>query len=1212
MTAHDKQEIVLSASAEFIELAQFAFNISQQCGREGEDSLNDGILAWNAVISHRDFSTTNEEFQAIAYDEAADCYLQRYWEQKRPSDLDAAIQLWMQSVDKTPNEDTLLIERLNDLGLVLREKHLLTKHAEYLEKAMRVWRRALSLTHPESPEYYKLLCNLGIAHYDRYLRTQSVHDLNQAIVTWKRALNLMPDDASDLPVCANNLGNGLIDRYQQEGKKIDLDEAVTAYRQAVAHIDISHPERPGFLTNLGLALHERYVHTGREEDIEDAVPLLQEALELTPQDAPTLSGRLTNLGIGLQARYHQLRQDSDLERAIQVFRLAVERTSREDVAYPMYLNNLANGLLDYFLCCSDSTYLDEAIALEEEAVNLTPSHSLDLPIYLTSLGAGYRTRYVFRGDPADLDNAIKAYEKAAHCEFIVYRDRAAILNNLGAGYSDRYTLHGNIEDLNKAIQSWNEARIYLSPDSQELAPVLNNLSIGLRDRYLRLGQWGDLVQAIRLIREAIEITPSRSLDRVDYLNTLANALRTRYERTKQLNDLQDAIDAYEDAFQIISKESPELPVLLNNWATALSDRYLQTRQIRELRQAVKYWIRAIRLTTPNSPDVSGILNNLGTGFHDLFLHTKRSAYLLAAIKAWEKSVEKTPSNSPDLPHRLNNLASGYLAEYAQTYRPQDLEKALRTLRSGLACMPPRDFPERRRTLAYNLGNLYESQQHWPEARRAYEQAAQAANQLHLGSITQEAMKHLARQNADLYARLVHSCLKVGDETAALTHIFASQGRALADMIASHPLDMDALPPELRDRIGAILDLGERIRAIERQQPLGNVDKRTSLHATLERLRQQETDAWRALQRDYPEFFRLQAGDPLTLPQAQNLAGELDATLVGYYRHTGGWLAYVIPPHAGEPTLIPLDTLDDYHLSQLLRATYYRLDRRPQQTWRRLRDMYARLLAPLQAYLPAPDPSHPSKLVLVPFGPLHFLPLSAMILDDEALDGSRHLNEAYIVGIVPNLSVLRRMLEKAQTHSERNRLLAVAYSDPQGPLTLHRVDAEVRAVAAHFPSGSVPPLSEAEATTGRVIAAAPQAHVLHFACHGRFHPDPNQAGLRLADGWLRVLDIIYRLRLDQTSLVTLSACETGRVQVDAGDELAGLNLAFMHAGAAAVLASLWPVDDHATERLFHHFYTHYRAGRSVAASLSAAQRDLRREGFHHPFHWAAFQPMGMVF
>ena len=76
-------------------------------------------------------------------------------------------------------------------------------------------------------------------------------------------------------------------------------------------------------------------------------------------------------------------------------------------------------------------------------------------------------------------------------------------------------------------------------------------------------------------------------------------------------------------------------------------------------------------------------------------------------------------------------------------------------------------------------------------------------------------------------------------------------------------------------------------------------------------------------------------------------------------------------------------------------------------------------------------------------------------------------------------------------------------------------------------------------------------VLHLATHADFRPDnPLFSGLALADGWLTTLDI-FNLRLD-ASLVTLSACQTGRSVIGGGDELLGLMRSFLAAGAASLV------------------------------------------------------------
>jgi CHAT domain-containing protein len=137
--------------------------------------------------------------------------------------------------------------------------------------------------------------------------------------------------------------------------------------------------------------------------------------------------------------------------------------------------------------------------------------------------------------------------------------------------------------------------------------------------------------------------------------------------------------------------------------------------------------------------------------------------------------------------------------------------------------------------------------------------------------------------------------------------------------------------------------------------------------------------------------------------------------------------------------------------------------------------------------------------------------------------------------------------------------------------------------------------------------------------------------------------ILSLDLQQTRLVTLSACETGLSELDSiSDEYTGLPSGFLYAGNTSVVSFLCEVSDISTTFLITKFYDNWQQGLSVAVGINQAQRWLRdatgdelqqwmeeqklplnptlkislkqrfmqnRQPFQSPFYWAAFCAVG---
>jgi CHAT domain-containing protein/tetratricopeptide (TPR) repeat protein len=256
------------------------------------------------------------------------------------------------------------------------------------------------------------------------------------------------------------------------------------------------------------------------------------------------------------------------------------------------------------------------------------------------------------------------------------------------------------------------------------------------------------------------------------------------------------------------------------------------------------------------------------------------------------------------------------------------------------------------------------------------------------------------------------------------------------------------------------------------------------------------------------------------------------------------------------------------------------------------------------------------LILVPYGLLGLFPLPAVSI--QLPDGRKDcLNNLFTVTCAPSARAAEIAWQRAHsTDHQRKTLLLAGNPQPSVAVPLIFAEAEVetiRRIAQHyaFPARDIEYIPPGEATKERVVQALARAREAHLALHGIYYIDePRRSQLILAgtepqeeERTISLQEVLAgTISISGLRLLTLSACETSLIDVQSvPDEVVSLAAGFLQAGAAGVIASLWPVDDYASFLLMTRFallYLDPQGTWSAARALAEAQRWLREEATNH--------------
>ena len=255
-----------------------------------------------------------------------------------------------------------------------------------------------------------------------------------------------------------------------------------------------------------------------------------------------------------------------------------------------------------------------------------------------------------------------------------------------------------------------------------------------------------------------------------------------------------------------------------------------------------------------------------------------------------------------------------------------------------------------------------------------------------------------------------------------------------------------------------------------------------------------------------------------------------------------------------------------------------------------------------------------KLIIIPHQELSLLPLS-LLVDDHFEIANKGISSYFS-------SHLFHMKHKQEKSSKDNHYFLPSYAQnelsnkhsldnlgrlPFSTTEVNKIQKKVKGLV----------LQGEKVTKSNFVSAMHQNGILHFSGH-TIASSSEDGGFMLAlDNKISDLsNVVSNIEIStmtcNSSMVVLSACQSGTGNIFMGEGINSISRSFMQAGAASVVQTLWKVDDQSTSEIFISFYKYLKKGHRKSESLALAQKEYLKSSPDyktHPYYWAGIVVIG---
>lgn len=768
------------------------------------------------------------------------------------------------------------------------------------------------------------------------------------------------------------------------------------------------------------------------------------------------------------------------------------------------------------------------------------------------------------------------------------------------------------DNIDKAIAGFGTA-ITMTVEPEEGARLRMYIGIALAER-IRDDPAYNIDAALNAMREGLELLPADGSPdlRATIKSNIATTLLRR-QRGERIADLREARGLCEEVLdhRSLDREPDEWAVVKLNLAPILQElARLDAADPTDAEATYREVIRASDVLTAdkvaNAHHQFGRLLRIGVGFDaerfvedrygnereqddDRAEEEEHNRVLKEARKHLEAAVDLYPEEQMPLP---TGRAYVELADVLNQLGESD--SAMVAAGSGLRLLPPTSDPRECARVGTRLGDLLAKKGSWDRSAAAFRVAVEAS-ELALNSRLDSTMREAEmKATLNLTRWAAYAIAMSGEAPEALMILESGRARDLRLRLepgsAGH-VELSELPEDLRGRYTLATETLAR-------SPLGEAgaDAARSLREVLREIRgiagfedfaarPNESDLLAAAEDDWPVLYvnPTPAGTMLVILEKDEDGGTADVRFLEKPTGVEILMRLLAGDAAQDPELVEAAEYGSF-LSGA--SGFSGVERDIQKDVEHVLPWLGEsLAAPIHELLREVGARG---VTLVPCGPVALAPLHCAPWTE---DGTiRFLVDDFEIRHAPSGVFAATSLGRARDREEVEPRL-VALVDPEQNLPAARP--EFDGVSLSF-DGRVEHAEGTGANWEYLRSHAGDGSFLHLACHARSGVwGESLPAVLLAGGAVEVTQLTELPGL-QTRLVTVSACQTGVVDIThLPEEGISVGTAFLAAGSACVIASLWPVRDDTTALLMTRLYAEIqRGGHRPPEALRRAQLWLR--------------------